>query len=331
MTILRVTRRKFVAALGSAAAWPVVARAQAPVMPVIGFLNGASADTYAHTVTVFRHGLAEMGFVEGQNVLIEFRWADYQYERLPTLAADLINRKVAVLVACGGDRAAHAAKDATATIPIVFVSGEPLTSGLVTSLNRPGGNLTGVNLFAVTLASKQMELLHELVPNAKVIGVLRNPESPEGGAEVQEVEAAARLFGLQIRLVDVASQDHDFRDAFAAFARLGAKALLILSDFSFSGLRTQFVVRSAVDALPSMYFRREFVAAGGLVSYGPNFDEQYRQAGIYTGRILRGVKPTDLPVLQPDKFELVINLKTAKSLGLAVPPALLARADEVIE
>ncbi|HKN11295.1 MAG TPA: ABC transporter substrate-binding protein [Pseudomonadota bacterium] len=307
-----------------------MARAQQS-MPVVGFLNGASPDGFASEVAAFRQGLNEAGYVEGQNVAIEFRWAEFQNDRLPALAADLIRRQVAVIIASGGDVTAHVAKTATTTIPIVFVSGEPIESGLVAALNRPGGNLTGVSLFAVTLASKQLELLHEAAPKAAVIGVFVNPREPEFNAQTREVEAAARALGLTVHVVQVDSDDHNFDDAFTTLRKKSVDALLVVSNFAFFGQRNLLVAAAARHAIPTMYFRREFVPAGGLISYGTNVPDSYRQVGLYTGRILKGAKPADLPVLQPIKYEFVINLKTAKVLGLEIPPKVLALADEVIE
>jgi putative ABC transport system substrate-binding protein len=326
-------RRDFIKGVtGSAVAWPFAARAQQAAMPVIGFLNSASPETYGPQLAGFRQGLHETGYTEGQNVSIEFRWAKSQYDRLPMLAADLVHRQVAVIAATGGSVSGIAAKSATTTIPIVFTSGgDPVQRGLVTSINRPGGNVTGVSLFTSTLAAKRLELLHELVPAARVIALLVNPANPNSEADTQAVDAAARLMGLQI-IVLKASNAAEIEAAFATMRQKDVGALLVGADplLNNSG-RDQLIVLAARHAIPAIYDWRDVAIAGGLVSYGSNLAEGYRLAGVYTGRILKGEKPGDLPVQQPTKFEFVINLKTARALGLAISNQMQLLADEVIE
>jgi putative tryptophan/tyrosine transport system substrate-binding protein len=325
-------RREFITLLGSAAVgWPFAASAQNQAMPVIGFLHVASAKPFAHIVAGFRQGLKETGTIEGQNVAIEFRWADGQIDRLPELAADLVHRQVAVLVTGGGEAAAFAAKAATSTIPIVFnIGNDPVKVGLVASLNRPGGNATGVNILTTELEAKRLGLLHEMAPTASIIAHLVNPDYPPTNSNVKDVAAAARVMGLQIFLVE-ASTESDINAAFAAILQKRAGALLVGADPFFNGRRNQIVALAASRALPAIYEQREFAVAGGLMSYGTSISDAYRQMGIYAGRILKGEKPADLPVVQSAKFELVINLKTAKSLGLTLPSGLLSIADEAIE
>ena len=323
-------RREFITFLGgAAAAWPSGARAQQAAMPVIGFLNAQSSDTIANRLRAFRQGLKDAGYVEGENVTIEYRWAEGRYEQLPAQAADLVRRQVAVIVANGP--AAAVAKAATTTIPIVFlVSQDPVRLGLVNSLARPGGNATGINFFVGELMGKQLSLLRELLPGALRIAVLVNPRYAASASATADVESAAHAMGLQARILN-ASHSREIIDAFTTIARDHHEALLVGPDPYFVQRRTQLVTLAARHAIPTSYNVRDFVEAGGLMSYGTNTVDAYRQVGVYAGRILKGTKPADLPVVQASKFELVINLATAMMLGLTVPPGLLATADEVIE
>ena len=323
-------RRAFITLLGGAAAWPLAAQAQEQAMPVIGFLGSTSPDLYANQVGAYRRGLSETGHVEGQNVAIEFRWAESQYERLPAMATDLIRRRVTVITA-GALPAVVAAKAATTAIPIVFSIGvDPVAFGLVSSLNRPGGNVTGITNLNLELLPKQLEVLRELLPGATVMAALVNPTNPNADSHSGDLQAAARKLGLQLQILH-ASSDSDFDAAFAGLSQVRASALLIGSDAFFVSRSAQLGALTARHKVPAIYQFREFAAAGGLLSYGSSIIESYRQVGIYTGRILKGERPADLPVQQSAKVELIINMKTAKTLGLTFPLTLLGRADEVIE
>jgi len=327
-----VRRREFIVLLGGAAAvsWPLAARAQQTTLPVIGILSGGSPAATATLLAGFREGLRDAGFIEGQNVVIEAQWAEGQYDRLPLLAAELVHRPAAIIVASNLP-SVFAAKAATSTIPIVFISaGDPVQLGIVASLNRPGGNITGVNFFAVEVASKRLELLIELVPTVTVIGLLTNPNNPRTDPEIGQLQAAARTVGKQI-LVVKAGGERDFDVAFKTLVQVRAGAVLIPAEPLFFLWREQLVALAARHALPAMYDVREFTAAGGLLSYGLSLADTYRLVAGQVARILKGAKPADLPILQPTKFELVVNLRTAKTLGLTIPEPFLLRADEVIE
>jgi putative tryptophan/tyrosine transport system substrate-binding protein len=325
-------RREFIAGLGGAAAWPVVARAQQSSMPVIGYVGAQSAELWAARVRAFRQGLSEAGFVEGQNVMIEFRWAEDRYDRYPALIADLVRRKVAVIVTPGSTPAIVAAKAATTTIPIVFLTAaDPVQAGLVASLNRPGGNLTGVTALSLELSSKQIELLHEFAPTARSMALLVNPTNPVlAETQSKDLPATAHKLGLGLHILR-ASAEREFEDVFAAITKLGIGGLVIGGETLFTTGSKKLAALALRNRVPAIYQFREFAIADGLMSYGASLSDAHRLAGVYTGRILKGEKPADLPVEQATKFELVLNLKTAKALGLDVPPTLLARADEVIE
>jgi putative ABC transport system substrate-binding protein len=324
-------RREFITFLGGGAAWPLTARAQQRVMPVIGFLHPGSPDSYPHVIAAMRKGLSETGYVEGQNVAIEYRWARGQSDRLAELAADLVHRQVAVIAALGGPNPPLAAKAATATIPIVFATAtDPVDTGLVTSLNRPGANLTGVHMLGTLLTPKRQELLHELVPTVVRVAMLVNPTRASTQFELEDVRAAADKITHQVHILNV-STDRELHAAFSIIVEQRIGGLLVSGDVFFTDRRDQLVLLTTRHAIPTVFAWREFAVAGGLMSYGMSLTTAYHQAGIYVGRILKGAKPADLPVVQPTTLELVVNLKAAKVLGLDVPPTLLARADEVIE
>ena len=316
-------RREFTAGLGASLAAPLAARAQQPLVPVIGFLNSGSPGPFAKMLAAFHQGLKDGGYVEGQNVVVEYRWAEGHYDRLSTLAAELVRRRVAVIAATGGTPSARAAKAATATIPIVFVAADPVRDGLVASLNRPGGNVTGVSVFSAELAPKRLQLLRELVPKAGKVAALTNP------ASMDEAETLTRA-GLPL-LTITAEAESDFEPAFIQAAQQGVEALLVTADPFFNSRRAQIVALAARHSLPAAYPWREYVETGGLMSYGTNLAGTYRQVGQYVSRVLKGDKPADLPVQNPTKFDLAVNLKTAKALGITIPETLLATADEVIE
>ena len=330
--IAKLKRREFITLLsGAAAAWPLAARAQQPSMPVIGFLNSASPEPYARMVAAFRQGLNEKGYVAGQSVAIEYRWAEGRYDRVPEMAGELVRRQVAVIAATGTP-AMLAAKAATTAIPIVFTTGtDPVQLGVVTSLNRPGGNVTGVTTLNVEVAPKRLELARELIPGTSTVAVLINRTNPETETELRIMQTAASALGLQLHVLD-ASTEHDFDTIFAALHQTPARVLVITGADPFLISRSEQLAELTVrHAVPAIFQFREFVAAGGLISYGGSVTDAYRQAGIYAGRILKGEKPGELPVQQATKVELFVNLKTARTLGLTVPTALLVRADEVIE
>jgi putative ABC transport system substrate-binding protein len=326
-----VKRRTFITLLGGAAGWPMAAHAQQPTVRTIGYISSRAADVENEFLTAFRQGLSETGHVEGRNLVIEYRWAEGRYDRLSALAADLVRRQVSVIATTGGPQPARAALTATSTIPIVFTSGsDPVKDGLVKSLNRPGGNATGSHVFTTSLGPKRLELLRELVPKAGTIGFLVNPSSQIAEVQVKEVVEAARTFGQQAHVLS-ASNAEEIEKAFVGLVQRGAGALLMSADLFFQVQREQLVALAARHSLPVMYEWPEFVKAGGLISYSTFRTDAFLQSGIYVGRILNGAKPGDLPVVQSTRFELTINLKTAKELGLTVPDTVLARADEVIE
>jgi putative ABC transport system substrate-binding protein len=330
--MLGIGRRDFITLLGgSAVAWPLVVRAQQAAMPVVGLLSSRSPSTDAHLIAIIRQGLNETGFAEGRNVAFDYRWAEGHYDRLAGLAADLARRQVAVIVTIGAEPSALAAKAATATIPIVFIgSADPVRSGLVTSLHRPGGNITGATLFHAEIEPKRLGLLRELRPNATTIVALVNANGPYAETQADDTRAAARSVGQEITILN-ASTIGEIDAAFARLAQMRADAIFVVADPFFFDRATQLVVLAARHTIPTLYHRREFAAAGGLISYGSNAEDSYRVVGVYAGRILKGEKPADLPIQLATKFELVINLSTARALGLDIPPTLIARADEVIE
>jgi ABC-type uncharacterized transport system substrate-binding protein len=325
-------RREFITLFGGAtAAWPLAARAQQRTTPAVGFLGSSSAAEWGPFVTAFQRGLKEIGYVEGENVTIEYRWADGQYDRLPALAADLVHRQVTVILAAGSPAPALAAKAATVTIPIVFALGiDPVQFGLVASLNRPGGNITGVNFLVAHLAEKALGLIHELVPNVAVGGMFVNPNNPNADSVTRNAREMARSLGLQLHILN-ASTAPEIDAAFAGLVKQRIGMLLSAPDPFFMGRRDQVVALAGCHAVPAIYFAREFATAGGLMSYGTSISDAYRRAGVYTGKILKGARPADLPIEQSTRFEFVINLTTAKTLGLQIPDKLLALADEVIE
>jgi putative ABC transport system substrate-binding protein len=326
-----VKRRAFITLLGGAAAWPLAARAQQAAMPVVGFLHSASPEALQQIVTGFRQGLNEVGYVEGQNVAITYSWARGRYDQLPAMAAEFVQRKVNVIIAGGGEVTARAARDATSTIPIVFTTaGDPGAGGLVASLAHPGGNLTGLISFTSVVETKKLGLLHDLVPQATALAMLINPKYPPAEPTAKEVQAAALVLGRKL-IVLRAGSEQEFEAAFALLVQQDARGLLVAGDPFFNSQRDQLVGLAARYSIPAVYEFREYAAAGGLMSYGINLSDNYRQMGIYAGKILKGAKPAELPVVQPTKFTFVINLKTAKALGLTMPDKLLALADEVIE
>jgi putative ABC transport system substrate-binding protein len=326
-----VRRREFVAALGAAIAWPLAARAQQQPIPVVGFLHSGVRDKFARPVAAFHQGLGEAGFVEGRTVAVEYRWAENHYDQLPAMAADLVSRGVKVIATPGSTPAALAAKAASAEIPLVFLIGnDPVKLGLVTSLNAPGGNVTGISFLINALEAKKLEVLHELVPAASTIGVLLNPTNPIVETQLKDVQQAGRALDLKIIALNVGSEA-DIGAAFATMLEQHAGALLVTADPALTSWRDRMIELAARHAIPAVYHLREFTDAGGLISYGTSLSDGYRQVGVYVGRILKGARPADLPVVQPTKFELVINLKTAKTLHLDIPAKLLATADEVIE
>jgi putative tryptophan/tyrosine transport system substrate-binding protein len=329
--MLDLRRRQFITLLGSAAAWPLAARAQQPAMPVIGFLNGGSPAAFAELAASFRRGLQENGYVEDQNVLIEYRWAEGRYDQLPALAADLVNRRVAVIASTGGPDVVEAAAAATTTVPIVFLGSDSvLKTGVITSLNRPTGNVTGVVMSVTALLSKCLQFLDELVMKDRAIAVLLNPGSSTTSDDQEEIQAAARRIGRRIFIV-IAANEAEIDAVFATLAERHAGGLVVQGDILFTNRRDDMVARAARQTIPAIYVWREFTVAGGLIAYGNSLAEGYKQVGNYTGRILRGAKPADLPVMQQSRFRFTINLKTAKTLGLTIPASLLILADEVIE
>jgi putative tryptophan/tyrosine transport system substrate-binding protein len=326
-----VRRRELITLLGGAAAWPLAARAQQPAMPIIGFLHSASPGPYANLLAAFREGLRESGFVEGKNVAIEYRWAEGRYDRLPALAAELVQLKVALIAAAGGESSPLAAKAATNTIPIVFTAGgDPVEAGLVESLGRPGGNITGTTIMGLQMGPKRLDIVKQLVPSASNISMLANPKFPTVPGEVRDMQEAARALGIQVTVLN-ASTEGEIENAFRTMVQQRTDALVIATDPFLLARREQLVALASYNRVPTIYFLREFVDVGGLISYGPNISNGYRQAGLYAGQILKGANPGTLPVMQPTHFLLFLNLRAAKALGLTIPDKLLALADEVIE
>jgi putative ABC transport system substrate-binding protein len=324
-------RREFILALGAAVSLPLAARAQQSTIPVVGYIGSGVMDDQLNLVAATRQGLKEAGYVDGENIRIEYRWAEGHYDRLPALAADLVSRNVSVIIAAGGSDPGRAARAATSTIPIVFITAaDPVKTGLVTSLNRPEANLTGIGMLGSALESKRLELLHEVVPQAAIIGALINPSYPAAKAQAQEVQEAAARLGVQLVLRE-AGTEGEVNAAFAAFVEQKIGALLIGNDPFFGSLRAKLAALAVGLKLPAISFRREFAEVGGLLSYGPLFADGYREAGVYAGKILKGTRPADLPVMQPTKFELIVNLKAAKAMGLTISESFLLRADEIIE
>ena len=329
--MLDMRRRQFITLLGGAAAWPLSSRAQQAAVPVIGFLSARSPDESAHLVAAFWRGLAETGFIENQNVVIEYRWALSHYDQLAGMAAELVHRPVLVLIAVGGDVAARAAAAASRTIPVITAFGvDPVGSGLVASLARPGGNVTGISNLSATMEAKRIGLLREVVPQATTLGVLLNPNNPTVANQQRDIEEAARAVGLRVMPLQ-ASTASELDAAFDSIAQNRIPALLVTADAFFTASRDKLTILAARDAVPAIYYFRDFAVAGGLMSYGASLADQYRQIGVYTGHVLKGAKPADLPIVQPTTFEFVINLKTARGLGITLPPGVLAIADEVIE
>jgi putative ABC transport system substrate-binding protein len=332
MQLDRLRRREFISLLGGAAAWPLATRAQPLPMPVVGYLSSASPEGSVQILQFFRDGLSEAGYVEDQNVAIEYRWARDKNDQLPALASDLVQRQVALIVTAGGTQTAQAAKGATTTIPIVFLLGsDPVEVGLVASFNRPGGNMTGITIVTVQLLAKRLELVRELVPTASVIGLLVNPANPNAESAARDLQTAARVLGQQVLVLGAGTENELFA-VFSDLVKQRVGALIVTADPFFTVNRRELLIALAIrHAIPTVYSNRETAIAGGMISYGASQGDSARQVGLYAGRILKGAKPADLPVLQPTKFELVINLRTAKVIGLEVPPMLLARADEVVE
>jgi len=324
-------RREFMALLGgAAAAWPLAARAQQSAMPVIGFLNAGSSAAFARRLAGFVHGLNELGYIEGRNVVIEYRWAEGNYSRVPALAADLLSRRVALIVATGGDATAKVASNVTTSVPVLIISDDPVRFGIVDSLNRPGANVTGVAVLNSILGAKRLELVRELVPSIQRIGIFINPANPGAQFAANDVQAAGNEIGQAIHVIGISSES-DFDKALESIREHKIGAVIVAADAFFTSQRDRLLMLLARSSIPAVFFERDYVVSGGLMSYGTDLSDLYRQLGVYAARILNGAKPADLPIVQPTKFELVINLKTAKALGLEIPATLLARADEVIE